>query len=120
MKPRFQADASLKAAIVDGVRRREPSIDFRPASGVLPEGVDDLGVLELAASDGRILVSHDVHMNSLMKGGTARRSLRVESVPAVAGATEGERTSGQPWKSSPRNPLCMANFQLADHVSGIP
>jgi hypothetical protein len=61
MKLRLQADASLKAAIVDGVRRREPSIDFRPAGGVLPEGVDDLTVLRLAAGEGRILVSHDVH-----------------------------------------------------------
>jgi hypothetical protein len=32
MKPRFQADSSLTVAIVNGVRRREPSIDFRPAT----------------------------------------------------------------------------------------
>ena len=61
MKPRFQADASLKAAIVDGVRRREPLIDFRAARGVLPEGMDDPTVLMVGANDARILISHDVH-----------------------------------------------------------
>jgi hypothetical protein len=61
MKARFQADASLRSAIVDGVRRREPSIDFRSAHGVLPDGMADPDVLALATSDGRILVSHDVH-----------------------------------------------------------
>ncbi len=61
MRPKFQADTSLKSAIVDGVRRREPSIDFRAAHGVLPDGMADPDVLAASAQDGRILVSHDVH-----------------------------------------------------------
>src|SRR5437879_1341710 len=61
MRSRFQAGASLKAAIADGVRRREPSIDFRAAYGGLPDAMEDPDVLALAASAGRILVSHDVH-----------------------------------------------------------
>jgi len=60
MKARFQADASLRAAIVSGVRRREPSIDFLSAR-VLADKTPDPIVLALAAADDRILVSHDVH-----------------------------------------------------------
>lgn len=31
MRPRFQADADLNQKIVAGLRRREPTIDFRTA-----------------------------------------------------------------------------------------
>jgi len=35
---RFQADADLNPEIGRGLRRREPAIDFRGATGVIPEG----------------------------------------------------------------------------------
>lgn len=59
MRPRFQADADFNHKIVVGLRRREPSLDFRSArdGGVL--GVPDPDVLRIAAEVGRILVSHD-------------------------------------------------------------
>jgi hypothetical protein len=56
---RFQADADLKYAIVRAVRQREPSIDFASAVESGLAGVGDPELLERAAREGRILVSHD-------------------------------------------------------------
>ncbi len=61
MKPRFQADADLHGDIVVGVLRREPAVDFQRAQERLDEGMADLDVLALAATEGHILVSHDVN-----------------------------------------------------------
>lgn len=60
MSLRFQADADLNPAIGRGLRRREPSIDFRSAAGVIPDGAADSDVLRVAAEAGRVLVSRDV------------------------------------------------------------
>jgi hypothetical protein len=60
LKIRFQADADLRQPIVKGLKRREPSIDFATAHEAGLAGLDDLAVLALAASSGRVLVSHDV------------------------------------------------------------
>ena len=59
MKIRFLADADLNHDVVKGVLRREPMIDFRIAAGGELRGLSDPEVLALAASEGRILVSHD-------------------------------------------------------------
>jgi hypothetical protein len=56
---RFLADADLDDAIVRGVRRYEPSIDFKSANDADLQGLSDPEVLEVAAAEGRILVSHD-------------------------------------------------------------
>jgi hypothetical protein len=48
---RFQADNDLKRSIVDATLRREPSTGL--------DKLHDEKVLRLAASQGRILVSHD-------------------------------------------------------------
>jgi hypothetical protein len=42
------------------LRRREPSIDFRPAAGAIPDSTSDPEVLRLVAEAGRVLVSRDV------------------------------------------------------------
>ena len=42
-----------------GVLRREPSIDFQSAHAAGLDGLPDPAVLRLAATQGRILVSHD-------------------------------------------------------------
>lgn len=60
MRISFQADADLRVPIIKGLRRREPSIDFMTASEAGLAGLDDSAVLALAASNGRMLVSHDV------------------------------------------------------------
>lgn len=59
MTVRYQADADLNQAIVTGVLRREPTIDFQTAFAAGLEGVKDPEVLAIAAQQGRILVSHD-------------------------------------------------------------
>ena len=56
---RFLADASLHHAIVTGCPRRESAMDFLSAHVAKLHGVDDRGVLEIAAAEGRILVTHD-------------------------------------------------------------
>ena len=60
MKITFQADANLRPAIWQGLRRREPSIDFEGHMGVIPDATSDLDVLRIAAAAGRVLVSPDI------------------------------------------------------------
>jgi hypothetical protein len=56
---RFQADADIRAQIVVAVRSREPAIDFASALDSNLEGLSDPEVLDIAADQGRILVTHD-------------------------------------------------------------
>ncbi len=60
MKVRFLADADLNNAIVSGVLRREPSLDFLTAQAAGLRRMTDPEVLALAAEQQRVLVSHDV------------------------------------------------------------
>ncbi len=60
MRVRFLADANLDQDIVAGILRREPEVDFELPQGVIPEGMRDPEVLAVAASLGRVLVTHDV------------------------------------------------------------
>ena len=60
MKITFQADANLDPDIGRGLRRREPSIDFQGHVGIIPDGMPDPEVLQLAADAGRVLVTADV------------------------------------------------------------
>jgi hypothetical protein len=60
VKVRFLADADLNRAIVSGVLRREPSIDFLTAHAAGLRGMKDPKVLALAAEHERVLVSHDI------------------------------------------------------------
>ena len=50
----------MSPAIGRGLWRREPSIDFCAAAGVIPDGAPDLDVLRIAAEAGRVLVSRDI------------------------------------------------------------
>lgn len=59
MMVRYQADTDLNQAIVTGVLRREPTIDFQTAFAARLEGIKDPEVLQIAARQERILVSHD-------------------------------------------------------------
>ncbi|MGA3168851.1 MAG: DUF5615 family PIN-like protein [Terriglobia bacterium] len=60
MKIKFLADENLRRAIVLGLRRREPSANFVQAYEAGAAGKDDLTVLQIAAEQNRILVSHDL------------------------------------------------------------
>ena len=59
MRIRFQADADLNQAILQGTIRREPTIDFQTANEAGLSGLNDLEVLAIASNDGRALVTHD-------------------------------------------------------------
>ncbi len=59
MKLRFQADNDLDQRIVVATKRLDPSVDFQTAPALGLHDVDDPEVLALAASEGRVLVSHD-------------------------------------------------------------
>ena len=59
MRIRFQADADLNQDIVTGTLLREPAIDFQTAGAAGIVGLSDSAVVEFAAREGRILVSHD-------------------------------------------------------------
>jgi hypothetical protein len=59
MRVRFQADADLNQIIVSATVRRAREIDFRTASSAGLGRLSDREVLELAAGDGRVLVTHD-------------------------------------------------------------
>ena len=59
MKVRFQADADLNQIILLATIRREPAIDFLTAMTAGLSGLADPEVLARAATDGRVLVTHD-------------------------------------------------------------
>ena len=59
MKIRLLADNDLHKAILRGVVRQIPELDFRSAQSARLDGLPDQAVLMLAANEGRILVSHD-------------------------------------------------------------
>jgi hypothetical protein len=56
---RYQADNDLNQLIVAATYRKEPAIDFQTAQKAQLASLDDMTVLERAAADGRILVTHD-------------------------------------------------------------
>ncbi len=90
MSIRFQADNDLKFAIVKAVRRREPAIDFASAQESGLDGVGDPDILMRAASEDRVLVSHDLrtmpdHFRSHLAAGKSSPGLLVVSQGASIG-----------------------------------
>jgi hypothetical protein len=61
MKIKFQADNDFDGRVIRALPRRNPMIDFRTAVAAgIHQGTPDDRVLEVAADDGRVLVSHDL------------------------------------------------------------
>jgi hypothetical protein len=59
MRVSFQADADLNHIILQATLRHEPRIDFHSAHSAGLTGLSDPEVLAVAASAGRVLVTHD-------------------------------------------------------------
>ena len=59
MTIKFQADADINEDLVSGVARLVPEIDIQTANEARLEGVEDSSVLEIAARENRILLTHD-------------------------------------------------------------
>lgn len=57
----FAADENFNMHIVNGVLRRLPDLDIRRVQDAGLEGTDDPAVLEWAASEGRVLLTHDAN-----------------------------------------------------------
>lgn len=58
--PRFLADENFNQRIVRGLLRREPGLDVAVAQDVGLGGTPDPDVLEWAAANGRVILTHDV------------------------------------------------------------
>lgn len=59
MRVKFLADANFSRRIIRGLRRREPLVDFQTAEEANLSGKPDYDVLRIAASQDRVLVTHD-------------------------------------------------------------
>jgi len=57
----FAADENFNMHIVNGVLRRLPDVDIRRVQDAGLEGADDPAVLEWAAIEGRVLLTHDAN-----------------------------------------------------------
>jgi Domain of unknown function (DUF5615) len=60
-RPRYLADNDLNDAIVVGIRRREPAAEFARLRDLGMARWSDSEVLEFAAAENWIVVSHDVN-----------------------------------------------------------
>ncbi len=58
--PRFVVDENFNNDIVRGLLRRKPDLDIIRLQDVGLSGADDPTVLERAAREGRVLLTHDV------------------------------------------------------------
>jgi predicted nuclease of predicted toxin-antitoxin system len=56
---RFLADEDLDSDIIDGLRSREPAIDILDVKKADLRGKPDAVLLDLAAQQDRILITHD-------------------------------------------------------------
>ena len=59
--PRFLADEDLRREIVLATRRLQPAVEFFTAVDAGLAGASDPAILEYAAANGWLLVSHDVN-----------------------------------------------------------
>lgn len=57
---RLAADENLNNDILRGLIRRKPTVDIVRVQDAGLSGADDAAVLEWAASEGRVLVTHDI------------------------------------------------------------
>ena len=57
---RLAADENLNGDIVRGLLRRNPDIDIVRVQDAALSGADDPSVLEWAAREGRVVVTHDI------------------------------------------------------------
>ena len=57
---RFLADENFNNDVLRGVLRRNPDLDVVRVQDVGLQGLDDPSILEWAANEGRVLLTHDV------------------------------------------------------------
>jgi hypothetical protein len=104
LRIRFQADADIDPDIRKGLIRREPSIDFRSAAGILSDGTPDLEVLRIAAADQRVLVSGDLrtmatNFNAFIASQPSPGVLLVPSSRSIGASIEGLLIVWRAWSA---------------------
>lgn len=77
---RYAADENINWDILNGLRLRNPDIDVATAQERSMRGEKDTDVLEWAAQEGRILLTHDVNT---MRGLAYERIRRGQPTPGV-------------------------------------
>jgi hypothetical protein len=91
---RYLADHNLNEQIVDGVLRREPVIEFLRVRDVGPADRSDPDLLDWAAQNGCVIVSHDVNTmpayayERMAKGATMAGLLMVSQFEPIGGIIE--------------------------------
>ena len=80
---RFLVDENFNQRIVRGLLRREPGLDVVIAQDVGLGGVPDPDVLEWAAINGRVILTHDIR--TLVPDATARVAAALPMPGVVAG-----------------------------------
>ena len=112
-RPRFLADHDFNENIIDGVLRREPSIDISRARVHGLEEQPDKIVLQFAAEHGLLVLSHDVNTMTaaayaridaeldmpglLMVRQTEPLAGIIDEVVLIWSATEAEEWAQQVW-----------------------
>lgn len=76
----WAADENLNQDIVRGVLRRDPNVDIVRVQDVGLAGADDPTVLQWAAEEGRVLLTHDVTTMTRHAYDRVRHGLRMPGV----------------------------------------
>ena len=77
---RFLADENFHGKLIDGVQRLAPLIDLVRVQDVGLSGVEDPDILEWAAREGRVLLTHDVET---IPGFAIERIVANKAMPGV-------------------------------------
>lgn len=91
---RFLADEDVNSTILDALRRAEGSVDILEIKQSEYRGFDDIAILRLAASENRLLISHDQdtmiqHFYQFVGGGTDHPGLIISpQQPAISRVVE--------------------------------
>ena len=82
---RLAAGEDFNGRIVRGLRRREPKLDIKRVQDTDVLGAADAVVLDWAAGEGRILLTHDVATMTATAYGRVRNG---QSIPAASIETD--------------------------------
>lgn len=82
----FAADENFDGTIIRGVLRRDPAVDIVRIQDVGLAGADDPGVLEWAAGEQRVLLTHDVATMTHYAYGRVREGKPMPGVIEVGAA----------------------------------
>jgi hypothetical protein len=102
----FHLDENVPSAIADGLRRRGIDVTTTPQSGLLSAG--DEKQLDFAASDHRILVTHDTDFLRLHDQGLPHAG--------IAYSPKGNRTIGELIHGLIMIAECLAPEEMRNHV----